>query len=188
MLRARLLVAAAGLLLTVTGCTSLQGTGDKGFISGDGTIRQIDTADRGDPISLDGRDLDGKPLSLASMRGKPTVVTVWGSWCTECRKDAPFIVAAQKQLGSKANFVGIDSRDPGNAQAKAYVANFHMTWPSFFSPGGEALLAFPGILAPNSIPTTVVLDNQGRPAATISGVVPSTLTLVDLVQQVVRHG
>jgi thiol-disulfide isomerase/thioredoxin len=188
MTRARLLVAAAGLLLTVTGCTSLQGTGDKGFISGDGTIRQIDPADRGDPISLDGKDLDGKPLSLAAMRGKPTVVTVWGSWCTYCRKDTAYLVAAHQQLGGKANFVGIDSRDQGTAQAKAYVANFHMTWPSFYSQGGEALLAFPGVLAPNSIPTTVVLDKQGRPAATISGAVPSTLTLVDLVRQVVRHG
>jgi hypothetical protein len=97
-------------------------------------------------------------------------------------------VAAQKQLGGKANFVGIDSRDPGTAQAKAYNAKFHITWPSFFSPGGEALLAFPGIMTPNSVPTTVVLDRDGRPAATISGAVPSALTLVELVQDVVRHG
>jgi thiol-disulfide isomerase/thioredoxin len=188
MVRARRLVAVAGLLLAVTGCTSLQGTGDKGFVDGDGTVRQIAPAQRGDAITLDGKDLDGKPLSLASMRGKPTVVTVWGSWCTACRQDSPYLVAAQKQLGGKANFVGIDSRDPGTAQAKAYNASFHITWPSFYSPGGEALLAFPGILTPNSVPTTVVLDPDGRPAATISGAVPSTLTLVELVQQVARDG
>jgi thiol-disulfide isomerase/thioredoxin len=188
MVVARLLVATAGLLLTVTGCTTLHGSGDTGFVGGDGTYRQFDLADRGDPISLDGTDLDGKPLSLASMHGKPTVVTVWGSWCTACRQDSPYLVAAHKQLGSTANFVGIDSRDPGAAQGRAYNAHFHITWPSFFSPGGQALLAFPGILTPNSVPTTVVLDAQGRAAATISGAVPSTLTLVEIVRQVARHG
>jgi thiol-disulfide isomerase/thioredoxin len=185
---ARLLGALAGLLLAVTGCTSLQGTGDKGFVDGNGAVRQIDPADRGKAIELDGKGLDGEQLSLASLRGKPTVVTVWGSWCTACRQDSPLLVAAQKQLGAKANFVGIDSRDPGTAQAKAYNAKFHIPWPSFYSPGGEALLAFPGILTPNSVPTTVVLDSDGRPAATISGAVPSALTLVELVQEVVRHG
>jgi thiol-disulfide isomerase/thioredoxin len=188
MVGARTLVAVAALLLAATGCSSLQGTGDKGFVDGTGAYRQIAAADRGDPVSLDGKDLDGRPLSLASMRGKPTVVTVWGSWCTACRKDSPFLVAAQKQLGDKANFVGIDSRDPGTAQAKAYNARFHITWPSFYSPGGQALLAFPGVLTPNSVPTTVILDPEGRPAATVSGAVPSTLTLVELVHDVVRHG
>jgi thiol-disulfide isomerase/thioredoxin len=184
----RLLVAAAGLLLAVTGCTALHGTGDTGFVAGDGTWSQIPPADRGAAITLDGTDLDGKPLSLASLRGKPTVVTVWGSWCTACRKDSPLLVAAHKQLGGTANFVGIDSRDPGTAQAKAYNATFHITWPSFYSPGGQALLAFPGVVAPNSVPTTVILDRDGRPAATISGALPSTLTLVELVRHVVRHG
>lgn len=188
MVGARLLGALAGVLLAATGCTSLQGTGDKGFVDGNGAIRQIDVGHRGAPVTLQGKDLDGKPLSLASMRGKPTVVTVWGSWCTACRKDSPLLVAAHQQLGSAANFVGIDSRDPGTAQAKAYNASFHITWPSFYSPGGEALLAFPGILTPNSVPTTVILDRAGRPAATISGAVPSTLTLVELVRYVVRHG
>ena len=80
-----LLVAAAALLLTATGCTSLQGTGDKGYVSGDGAIRQIDVADRGNAVGLSGQDLDGRPLNLATMRGKPTVVTVWGAWCADCQ-------------------------------------------------------------------------------------------------------
>ena len=188
MRRSWLLSAAVGLLLALTGCTSLQGTGDKGFVTGDGAIRQFPPSNRGKAISLSGKDLDGKPLSLASMRGKPTVVTVWGSWCTACRKDSPYLVSAARTLGRSAHFVGIDSRDPGTAQAKAYNANFHITWPSFYSPDGGALLAFPGILTPNSVPTTVVLDAQGRPAATVNGALPSALTLVELVRQVVRHG
>jgi thiol-disulfide isomerase/thioredoxin len=189
MVRARLLVAVAGLLLAVTGCTSLQGTGDKGFVDGNGAVRQIDAAQRGDAITLDGQDLDGKPLSLATFRGKPTVVNVWGSWCTSCRAEAPFLVAARKQLGDTAQFVGIDVRDPGTAQAKAYEAHFGTTWPSYYSPSGKALLSFPGVLTPNTIPATLVLDAQGRVAASVIGEVPSTLTLVQLVQDAAgSHG
>jgi thiol-disulfide isomerase/thioredoxin len=188
MRRLAFLVVAVGLMLAAAGCTSLQGTGDKGYVMGDGAIRTFPASDRGAAISLSGKDLDGKPISLESMRGKPTVVTVWGSWCASCRKDSPYLVEAQRKLGSKVNFVGIDSRDSGTAQAKAYNERFGIGWPSFFSPGGEALLAFPGVLTPNSVPATVVLDSQGRPAADISGGVPSTLTLVQLVQDVVRHG
>jgi thiol-disulfide isomerase/thioredoxin len=186
--RLTLLLAAAALVLPASGCTSLQGTGDKGYVTGDGTIREFPVADRSDPVSLTGKDLDGRDLSLASMRGKPTVVTVWGSWCASCHQETPALVAAQKKFGDRVNFVGIDSRDSGRAQAKAFNARYGVTWPSFFSPGGEALLAFPGVLAPNSVPATVVLDAQGRPAVDINGAVPSSLTLTELVQGVLKDG
>ena len=188
MRRVASLMAAVGLVLAATGCTSLQGTGDKGYVTGDGAIRTIPVADRGDAISLSGEDLDGKPISLASMRGKPTVVTVWGSWCADCHRESPYVVAAAKELGSTAHFVGIDSRDPGTAQAKAFQTRYGITWPSFYSPGGEALLSFPGVITPNSVPSTVVLDAEGRPAAAINGSVPSTRTLVQMVRQVAQGG
>jgi thiol-disulfide isomerase/thioredoxin len=188
MMRVGPLVATAGLLLAVTGCTSLQGAGDKGFVTGDQSYHEVAVADRGEPITLEGTDLDGKPLSLESLRGQPTVVNVWGSWCTSCRAEAPFLVAAQKQLGDTAQFVGIDVRDTGASQAKAYEAHFGTSWTSYYSPSGKALLAFPGVLTPNTIPATLVLDSQGRVAASVIGEVPSALTLVELVQQVVRHG
>jgi thiol-disulfide isomerase/thioredoxin len=183
-------VAVAVLMLVASGCsfTGLHGTGDKGYVVGDGSWREIAPADRGAPVSLSGKDLHGKAISLSSMRGKPTVVTVWGSWCASCHQDSPLLVSAARQLRGRANFVGIDSRDSGTAQAKAYDRRYGITWPSFFSPGGEALLAFPGVITPSSIPSTIVLDARGRPAAAINGGVPSSLTLVQMVQDVLRHG
>ena len=44
-----------------------------------------------------------------------------------------------------------------------------MPYPSFYSPDGKAMLAFAGVLTPNSIPATVVLDGEGRVAASIIG-------------------
>jgi thiol-disulfide isomerase/thioredoxin len=181
---ARLVVALAGVLLAATGCSSLQGTGDKGFVTGDGTVKQVAVADRGAAVSFSGKGLDGETLSLASLRGKPTVVVVFGAWCTLCRADAPLLVEAHKSLGAKANFVGIYIRDPSTSYPKAFNADFGITWPAFYSPGGKALLAFPGLLTPNTIPATVVLDAEGRPAASIPGALPSYRTLVDLVHEV----
>jgi hypothetical protein len=54
-------------------------------------------------------------------------------------------------------------------------------YPSFYSPDGKAMLAFPGTLSPNTIPAFAVLDAQGRVAASIIGKLPSKQTLVDLV-------
>ncbi|MGA8247969.1 MAG: TlpA disulfide reductase family protein [Nocardioides sp.] len=183
-----LLIASAAVLPAAAGCSSLQGTGNKGFVTGDGSIHQVASADRGRPVSLTGKDLDGRPLSLASFRGKPSVVNVWGSWCTSCRAEAPLLVAAHRQLGDTAHFVGIDVRDPGTAQAKAYESHFGTTWPSYWSKGGEALLSFPGVLTPNTIPATVVLDARGRVAASFIGEIPSALTLVEIVRDVARRG
>lgn len=184
-------VAAAVLLLTASGCSSfhgLNGTDGKAWVQGDGAPKQIAVADRGEPVDFSGDDLDGKPLSLASMRGKPTVVNVWWAGCPPCRAEAPMLVGAQKELGDRAHFVGIDVRDGGTAGPRAYEQQFGIDWPSFYSPGGEALLAFPGAITPNSIPSTVVLDAEGRVAASIIGALPSQLTLVEIVKQVAAGG
>ena len=181
-------LVAVGVLLAATGCTSLQGTDGKQYVSGDGAINQVAVSQRGDPVDFDGKDLDGSRLSLASMRGKPTVVSVWWANCPPCRKEAPLLVGAQKQLGDSSHFVGIDVRDSGTAGPKTFQDQFGVTWPSFYSPGGQALLAFPGTLTPNTIPATVILDAQGRVAASIIGAVPSQRTLVQMVRQVAHGG
>jgi thiol-disulfide isomerase/thioredoxin len=162
----------------------MSGTGDKGFVTGDGTVSQVADAERGDPVTLEGTDLDGKPLDLAGLRGRPVVVVVWGSWCTPCRAEAPDVVEAAHRLKGEADVVGVDIRDPATSQAKSFVRRFEVPYRSFYSPDGQALLAFQGTLTPNSIPSFVVLDAEGRVAASIIGALPSTTTLVDLVGEV----
>jgi thiol-disulfide isomerase/thioredoxin len=179
-------VACAALLATglLSGCSSLEGTGDKGFVSGDGTVRTVEAADRGEPIDLAGEDLEGNPIDLADYRGKPTVVPVWGAWCGPCRAEAPDVVAAAEELDGTASFVGLNTRDPSTARPLAFERRFDVPYPSFFSPGGEELLAFRDAIGPRSIPSFVVLDDEGRIAGSILGPLPSTQTLIDLVEDV----
>jgi thiol-disulfide isomerase/thioredoxin len=136
-------------------------------------------------ISFEGEALDGDTLSIQDYRGKPVVVVVWGSWCAPCRKEAPWVVDAAEDLGDAVQFVGINLRDSGTAQAEAFERSFGIDFPSFYSPDGEALLAFPGVLSPRTIPAFVVLDGDGRVAASIIGPLPSERTLVDLAKGVV---
>jgi thiol-disulfide isomerase/thioredoxin len=179
-----LAVVCGGLLGSLVGCSSLQGTGDKGYVSGAGEVVQVAQGNRDEPVALTGRDLEGERLSTADWRGKPVVAVVWGSWCAPCRAEAPDVVAAAREVGDRAQFVGINIRDASPEQARSFVRTFDVPYPSYYSPDGEAMLAFSGTLTPNSIPSFVVLDAEGRVAASIIGELPSRTTLVEVVEEV----
>ncbi len=180
-------VLAAGLLL-VTGCSSLDGTGDKGFISGEGTVRIIDPADRDDPVDLTGTSLTGDPIDAADSRGRVLVVNTWWSGCGPCRSEMPMLTQAAEELGDRADFLGINIRDSSASQGLAFMRGVGADYPSIYDPAGKAVLAFAGKTSLISIPTTIVLDAEGRVAAVIGGPVPSRQTLVDVVADVAADG
>jgi thiol-disulfide isomerase/thioredoxin len=180
-------LTAFALAASLAGCTSDPGdaSGLKGdgtaFVSGQGVQVMVPSARRGAPVSLSADTLAGDGLDLASLRGKPVVVNVWGSWCPPCRKEAPDLQAAAEKLHGKAAFVGINTRDSiGSAQA--YERKFKVSYPSLVDKG-TLLLAFQGQVAPSQIPTTLILDQQGRIAARFSGPVTQR-TLVQAVADV----
>jgi thiol-disulfide isomerase/thioredoxin len=177
--------AALGCLLLVTGCSSLEGTGDKGYISGDGRVRVVDAADRGDPVAgLDGTTLTGDPVDAADYRGKVLVVNTWWSGCGPCRAEMPMLAEAADELGSEAALLGVNIRDVSADQGLAFMRRVGADYPSIYDPKGQAVLAFAGKASLVSIPSTIVLDEQGRVAAVISGDVPSKQTLLDVVDEV----
>lgn len=169
----------------LTGCSNLSGTGDKGYITGPGVPVEVDPADRGGAIELSGTDLDGEVIDLADLRGKPVVVNVWWSQCPPCRVEQPDLNEAHDELGDRVAFVGINIRDSSTDAARSYVRGFEVPYASIFSADGSALLPFAGTLNPRSIPSTVVLDDQGRIAASVQGRLPTTQTLVSLAEKVI---
>ena len=76
--RQRAAAALLALVLPLVGCSSLSGTGSKGYISGDGQVVVFDEADRKAPVEASGTTLDGDELDLADLRGKPVVVNFGG--------------------------------------------------------------------------------------------------------------
>ena len=171
------------MVLLATGCSALPGTGDKGYVTADGVVSQLAAAQRGAPVELTGVDLAGDPVDLADHRGSPTVLVVWGSWCVECRVEQDAVNQAVEELDGTATFLGMDVRD-NVGSAELYVREKQVPYPSIDANDGQALLAFQGTLAPYTVPAFVVLDAEGRVAASIIGRLPSTLTLVRLVEDV----
>lgn len=124
-----------------------------------------------------------RTISTTDFRGKVVVVNVWGSWCPPCRKEAPDLQAASVETRNVAQFVGITSKDYDPAPAEAFVRSFKITYPSIYDPTGKVLLAFAGELPPSAIPSTMIIDRQGRLAARVlSGI--SKITLVDMINDV----
>ncbi|GAA1940486.1 TlpA disulfide reductase family protein [Nocardioides hwasunensis] len=182
----RLARAALGALvcvLVLAGCSNLGGTGDKGYITGAGVPVEVAAQDRGKPLELTGEDLEGNPVDVAEMRGKPVVVNVWWSECPPCRVEQPDLNEAAAELGDQATFLGLNIRDSSAAKGLAFARNLDVTYPSIYSPDGSALLSFAGTLNPRSIPSTVVLDAEGRVAASVQGRIPTTQTLLSLVEK-----
>lgn len=188
-LRALLLAVALPSALVLAGCSNDVGSsGNQGYVAGKGIITSVKASDRKQPGKVAGRTLDGKQVSLADFRGKVVVVNVWGSWCGPCRAEAPMLAQASRDLAEKGVvFLGIDSRDPSKDAAKAFVRRFDVPYPSLYDQQGSTLLAFRGTLTPNSVPSTVVVDPQGRVSGSVLGSLTRT-TLDDLVDDASSGG
>jgi thiol-disulfide isomerase/thioredoxin len=184
----RTALLALAVLVATAGCSAgLGGTGDKGYIDGAGVITVLDAAKRQAPGPVSGTTLDGKQVSLSDYAGKVVVINVWGSWCPPCRAEADDLARAARELAPKGVvFLGINTRDTSADNARAFERTRDVPYASIYDPGGRNLLAFHRTLSPNSIPSTVVVDADGKVAASILGEVTTAQTLVDLVDEVSR--
>jgi thiol-disulfide isomerase/thioredoxin len=173
-------------VLTLTACTSGQQAsqdrqGQTGFVSGNDRVSTFAAGDRQAAPEFGGETLDGKSWKLSDHVGKVVVLNVWGSWCPPCRKEAPDLVAASKQLGPSVQFIGLNTRDLSKVPAEKFVQEFGVGYPSIYDPSGKQLLGFRGQISPQSIPSTLVIDKQGKVASRVLGEV-TTQTLVGMVQ------
>jgi thiol-disulfide isomerase/thioredoxin len=163
--------AAASLTLALSGCGSLSGSSgslsgsaDTKFVQGTGEITTVPRGERPIAPDISGKTVDGPRLSLAAFKGKIIVLNTWGSWCDPCRAEAPNLAAVAKATQSQGvQFVGINTRDYAPDQAQSFDRHFGITYPSFFDPNGTLMLKFPqGSLPPQAIPTTLIIDRQGK--------------------------
>ncbi len=154
---------------------------------GRGNVTEVAPADREDPVEVSGETVDGGDLDLADLQGQVVVVNVWWSQCGPCIKEMPMLVAAEDELpAGDSEFVGINIRDLAPENAAAFERDRGVDYPSIYDPGSATLDEF-GRYRPSSMPSTVVLDREGRVAALISGAVPSRSTLVTLVEDVLAE-
>jgi len=161
-------VAVAALLLSAcsSGGTS-GGSGNTNFITGSDGIATVKKGDRQAAPDLSGKTIDGRTLDTADYKGKVVVVNVWGSWCSPCRAEADNLVqVAKATAGQDVQFVGINTRDTSTEPAVAFEKKYGVTYPSLYDPTGKLMLRFKkGTLNPQLIPTTIIIDRDGKIAA-----------------------
>lgn len=180
-------LAASAILLS--GCASdpladEYQTTDQNYISGNGSITVIAADDRGEPVSWAGESDAGAQLSSDEYLGEVVVLNFWYAACPPCRVEAPDLEALnQLFIDDGANFVGVNVRDQAQT-ALTFAEEAGVTYPSIIDTNdGNLLLAFAGTVAPNAVPTTLVIDKQGRVAARFLGAIDGQSTLKTIIRE-----
>ncbi|QIY72688.1 TlpA family protein disulfide reductase [Streptomyces sp. RLB1-33] len=169
--RAALLTAGAAVAaLVLSACGSggtSGGSGNSNFVAGKDGISTVAKGSRVEAPDLSGPTVDGKQLDVKDYKGKVVVLNVWGSWCPPCRAEAPnFAKVAKDTAAQGVQFVGINTRDANVSLAQAFEKQHGVNFPSLYDPTGKLLLRFKkGTLNLQTIPSTIVIDRDGKVAA-----------------------
>lgn len=143
------LLVGGGLLLGGVALTrGMSGGGGEGAASG------------ADVSGVAIRDADGNRHTLADFKGKVVLVDVWATWCPPCRRSLPEVAELQKAGGDRYVVLPISVDSGGWGGVKPFLAqNPQLGLTAYLPEGGRALDAFGEV---RSIPTTLVIDRQGR--------------------------
>jgi cytochrome c biogenesis protein CcmG, thiol:disulfide interchange protein DsbE len=103
-------------------------------------------------------------IALESLRGRPTFIGVWASWCVPCREEAPLLARLWREYRAQVRFLGIDIED-SRAEARAFVRRYGLGYPHIFDINATlaSKLGFFGL------PTAYFVDSKGRVAAKLVG-------------------
>jgi thiol-disulfide isomerase/thioredoxin len=175
-MRRSMMALVAASVIVLTGCTSdpladqfREGSG-KNYIAGDGTITEYALDSRGEPIEFAGETVEGGSYDSTDAAGRVQVVNFWYAGCAPCRVEAPILQEVHEGVDpDDVSFVGVNVRDQA-ANAASFEESYGITYPSILDvESGEAQLAFAGPVPPAAVPTTIVLDREGRVAARVLG-------------------
>lgn len=118
---------------------------------------------------LPARVLSGSGVTLTSLRGKPTLVNFFASWCASCIREAHDVQSAYRRLGARAHLVSV-AWDDRRAATLAFVRRYGWTMPVLEDASGVIGNAY-GIVG---LPAAFVLDAKGRIVRRLSG--PQTVS------------
>lgn len=191
--RALWVVLPLAAALGVSGCSGAgeglaeqyQQSGDKGYVSGDGSSTSFPVSKRLDPVPFTGVTEFGDDFDSSELLGSVTVVNFWYAGCAPCRAEAPDLVEIYDEYSPQGvKFLGVNTRDQ-SAQAVQFAEQFGIDYPSVMDNEGgrEAQRAFAGQVPLNAVPTTLVLDAEGRVAHRVVGQLAAASQLRTLVKE-----
>jgi thiol-disulfide isomerase/thioredoxin len=98
-----------------------------------------------------------RTIDVDHLGGRLTVVNLWASWCSVCRKEMPVLEAAYRESGESVQFVGVDTLDETGAAA-AFLRQTGASYPQLYDQQGGLLkyTRMPGL------PVTLLLDATAK--------------------------
>ena len=120
-------------------------------------------------------DLNGKPLTLSSLRGKYVILDFWGSWCVWCIKGIPQMKEYYQKYAGKFEILGIDCNDK-EEKWKAAVKTYELPWLHVYNPRDSKVLDMYEI---QGFPTKIIIGPDGKIIKTIVGEDPAFYRLLD---------
>jgi peroxiredoxin len=192
--RSRLVVVLLAATLGLAACTGPSSDGtdggrtiaDQGYVSGDGSVQTWEPDQRADPVTVAGTTYEGETVDTADWLGDVVVLNTWYAACPPCRTEAPTLATlARDRAEEGVRLLGINVEDAAGA-ALAFQRTFDVPYPSIDDSQGLAVAALSGTVPLQAVPSTVILDRSGRPAARIVGLAEES-TLDALVDDVLAE-
>ncbi|MFC7329288.1 TlpA family protein disulfide reductase [Marinactinospora rubrisoli] len=181
------LVATAALAGCAGGVDAQTGSSDNRYVEGDGSATAFAPDERQEAPEVSGETLDGTPVSIDDYRGDVLVLNFWASWCAPCRAETPVLEQVyQENRDAGLEFLGVNIKDNLTA-AQAFERNNEVGYPSLYDQPGQVSQAFRDTVPPQSIPSTLVIDREGRIAARVIGATNYN-GLTELVDPVLAEG
>ena len=176
-MRSRLVALATAAFATalLAGCgpeesaVDVNNGGQFRFVAGTAAGEVIPETERASAPEFTGTLLSGDAFDSTQLTGQVAVLNFWGSWCAPCRVETPqFQQVYDEVRGEGVQFLGLNVKETNQQFAEKFVETKGITFPSLYDPRGQVALAFRDYPA-NAVPSTIVLDRQGRVAAVYTG-------------------
>lgn len=109
--------------------------------------------------------LNGKNKKLSDFKGKPLLINIWASWCGPCRAEMDSLQRlANRYNGNEFNVIGISTDDYRN-NAMDFIEQTGITFENYL----DSKLLLENMLGANTIPLTILVDDQGRVLEKVRG-------------------
>ncbi len=121
------------------------------------------------------KSIDGKNISLSSLKGKVVVLDFWGSWCGWCIKGMPKMKEYYAKYKGKLEILGIDCNDTEQKWRDA-VKKHELPWLHVRNEGNPDVTVLYGI---SGFPTKIVVDAEGKISKVVVGESEDFYTYLD---------
>lgn len=127
-----------------------------------------DESERQDPVSASGTTFEGDDINLEDLRGDVVIINTWYAACPPCRAEAADLNAIAEDYAGDVTVIGVNVRDNA-ATAQAFERSFETPYESIDGTDGSFIADLEGTVPLQAVPTTLILDAEGRPAARYIG-------------------